>query len=85
MTIICGDSLTLNEISSVIETIRDYDNIIYSFLPEIATIEYQENQVECVYSLKQELMPTVPIFVFCSNLSRINLLIDVISMNSLLF
>ena len=85
MAILCSDSLTLNEISSVIGTMRDYDNIIHSFLPEIAIMEYQENQVECVYSLKQELMPMVPIFVFCSNLSLINLLIDVNSMNPLSF
>ena len=85
MAILCSDSLTLNEISSVIGTMRDYDNIIHSFLPEIAIMEYQENQVECVYSLKQELMPMVPIFVFCSNLSLINLLIDVNSINQLSF
>ena len=84
MAVICGEALSLNKISNMIETIRDCNNIIYSFLPEIATTQYQENQVECVYLLKEDRIANVPLFVFFANLSTINGLIDVYVFKSIL-
>ena len=77
MTLLCPEQFTLAELSDMSITLRDCDSLIYTLLPDIATAEYLDDTVECVYTLKQELVEIVPVFSFFANIWSINTLIEV--------